>query len=93
MKNDLNNLDLIPNFDNDIEAWIVNTLKIKIIARLDNLLEAKGRENARKLFLVPVFTVAEISRRVEEKAPEMKTYFFKELSCLLEKLAKNQVLL
>ena len=70
--------------DKDTEAWVVNSLKVKMIARLDNLLEKEGRENARRLFLVPVFSVSEMSKRIEEEAPEMKTFFYKTLSEIFE---------
>ncbi len=72
--------------DSDLEAWVVNTLKVRMIAKLDSLLEAEGRINARKLFLVPIFTISEMSKRIEKEAPEMKTYFFRELSNILEKV-------
>lgn len=63
----------------EAEAWVVNTLKVKMIKKLDNLLTDEGKLNARKLFLVPIFSIRELSKQVEEKAPELKTFYFKEL--------------
>ncbi len=70
---------LSPSLQREIESWVVNSLKVKMIKKLDNLLETEGKVNARKLFLAPVFTVTELIKRVEQQAPEMKTFFFREL--------------
>jgi len=69
----------------DREAWVVNTLKLKMIMKLDNLLTKEGRDNARKLFLVPLFTISEMTKRIQETAPEMETFFYKELTSVIEK--------
>lgn len=63
----------------DVEAWVVNSVKVKMIKKLDKMLEPQGRINARKLFLVPVFTIPEIRQRVEEQGAEVRTLFYREL--------------
>lgn len=70
--------------DPDYEAWIVNTLKVRLLSKLENLLESEGRDNARRLLLVPVFTISELVNRVREIAPELTTLFYLELSGLLK---------
>lgn len=65
--------------DPDIEIWIVNTIKVRMVTKLEKYLEFQGRENLRKLFLVPVFSLGELIKRVEERGPEIKTLFYKEL--------------
>lgn len=76
---------VIPNpvsfWDNkDLETWVVNSVKVKMVTKMDNYLEREGRINLRKLFLVPIFSISELEKRVKETAPEMKTVFYKELS-------------
>lgn len=73
----------------EVEAWVVNTVKVKMIKKLDSLLERQGRENTRKLFLVPLFTISELSKRVEEQAPEIKTFFYRELIKTVEEVEKR----
>ena len=70
---------------------MVNSLKVKMVKKLDSMLETEGRLNARKLFLVPIFTVAEMAKRVEEQAPEIKTFFYKELINAFEEVEKRLV--
>lgn len=80
---------LSPLVRREIEAWVVNSLKVKMIRKLDNLVETPGRINARKLFLVPIFTVAELAKRIEESAPELKTIFFKELTEIISEAERK----
>ena len=68
-----------PSERKDLEAWVVNKVKVEMIRKLDNLLSSEGRSTTRKLFLVPIFQIKELTDRVEELAPEMKTLYFKEL--------------
>ena len=68
-----------PSALRDLEAWVVNTVKLAMIKKLDNYLEADGRTLSRKLFLVPIFSVANFTKRIEEFAPELKTLYYKEL--------------
>ena len=82
---------MTPSLQKEVESWVVNTLKVKMIKKLDNLLEKEGKVNARKLFLVPLFTIDELSKRVEEQAPEMKTFFFRELINTVAELEKRFV--
>lgn len=80
---------LAPSMKKEMETWVVNNLKEKIIKKLDNLLEIEGRINARKLFLVPISTVADLSKRVEEHAPEIKTFFYKELVTIIDETERK----
>lgn len=64
----------------DVETWVVNSVKVKMVTKMDKFLEREGRINLRKLFLVPIFSISEMEKRVKETAPEMKTVFYKELS-------------
>ena len=70
----------------DLETWVVNSLKVKMLTKFDQYLEHEGRINLRKLFLVPIFTIIEMEKRVKDTAPEMKTVFFKELSNIIESI-------
>ena len=63
----------------DLESFIVNTVKIKLIKRFEEILEIEGKSNLRQLLLVPVFSISELSRRIAEKAPELTTLYYKEL--------------
>ncbi len=68
----------------EVESWVVNSVKVKMIKKLDTLLEDEGRANARKLFLVPIFTINSMVERVEDSAPELKTLFYKELAQVIK---------
>jgi uncharacterized protein YicC (UPF0701 family) len=82
---------LPPSLQKELEAWVVNSVKVKMIKKLDNLLETEGKVNARKLFLTPVFTILELVKKVENDAPEIKTYFFKQLSETLNEAEKRLI--
>ncbi|MBI3380267.1 hypothetical protein HY029_05945 [Candidatus Gottesmanbacteria bacterium] len=70
---------LNPQIAREVETWIVNSVKVKMIKKMDTLLETEGKINTRKLFLVPIFNISDMKKRVEEQAPELKTLFYKEL--------------
>lgn len=80
---------LNPQIAREVETWIVNSVKVKMIKKMDNLLETEGKVNARKLFLVPIFNIEEMAKRVQEQAPEMKTMFYKELSRIMGEAEKR----
>ncbi len=80
---------LNPSIRKEVESWIVNSVKVKMIRKLDNILEPEGRINARKLFLTPLFTISEIVKRVETTAPEIKTYFFKVLIATVDEAERK----
>ena len=80
---------LPPSFVQEVEAYVVNSVKVNLIKKCDALLEKEGRLNLRKLFLVPVFTISELTRRIEETAPEMKTFFYKELIAMVKETEKK----
>ncbi len=80
---------LNPSKQKEIESWIVNSVKIKMIRILDEMLEEEGKINARKLFLTPVFSISEIVERVENTAPEMTTFFYKELIATVDEAEKK----
>ena len=89
--NSTNFPSLSPSLQKELEAWVVNSVKVKMIKKLDNLLETEGKVNARKLFLTPVFTILELVKKVENDAPEIKTYFFKQLSETLNEAEKRLI--
>lgn len=70
---------LNPVIRQEVETWVVNSIKVKMITKMDKLLETEGKVNTRKLFLVPIFNIEEMTKRVETQAPELKTLFYKEL--------------
>jgi hypothetical protein len=83
-------LSVLPSpIDREVEVWVVNSVKVAMIKRLDLLLEGEGRLNARKLFLTPEFTISGLKKRVEEQAPEIKTLFFRELVSACEEVEKR----
>jgi hypothetical protein len=61
------------------EGRVVNNAKMRMIKRIETLCEEEGYENALRLFLVPVFTIAELKKMVTDKAPELINFFYKEL--------------
>ncbi|OGG02946.1 hypothetical protein A2W14_02090 [Candidatus Gottesmanbacteria bacterium RBG_16_37_8] len=63
----------------DLESFIVNTVKIKLIKRFEEILENDGRSNLRQLLLVPVFSISELGKRITDNAPELTTLYYKEL--------------
>jgi len=75
----------------DIESWIVNSVKLKMILKMDHILEQDGKINLRKLFLVPIFKISELQKRVAEHAPELRTFFYKELMVVIEKAEKRLI--
>lgn len=82
MDADLKQIDLnklTPKARQDIESWVVNTVKIKLIRKFEELMENEGRSNLRKLLLAPVFNIQEMSERVKTNAPELLTAYYKEL--------------
>lgn len=79
---DLN--QLTPAARKDIESWIVNTVKLKLIKNFEAILETPGRSNLRQLFLVPIFTINELTERVKDNAPELLTVYFKTLFSALD---------
>ena len=70
---------LSPVAQRDIESWVVNTVKIRILKKFEGFLEAEGMKNLRNLLLSPVFSLKELSGRIKEQAPEITTLYFKEL--------------
>lgn len=82
---------LNPQIAREIETWIVNSVKVKMIKKMDELLETEGKVNARKLFLVPIFNIEEMAKRVQSQAPEIKTMFYKELSITLSEAERKLV--
>jgi len=79
----------IPFVQKEAEAWVVNSIKARMIIKLDGLLEKEGRDNIRKLFLVPIFSISELSKRVETQAPEIKTLFYRELMETVARVKKD----
>ena len=45
-----------PHSRKELESWIVNSVKINLIKKFEQILEIEGKSNLRKLLLVPVFT-------------------------------------
>lgn len=80
-----------PAIQREIESWVVNSVKVKMIKKMDNLCDTEGKLNARKLFLVPIFNIEEMTKRVEDQAPELKTLFYSELSEVLNEAEKRLV--
>lgn len=80
---------LNPVVREEVETWVVNSVKVKMIKKMDTLLETEGKVNARKLFLVPIFKIEELSKRVESQAPELKTMFYKELIDIVAEAQKR----
>lgn len=78
-----------PRIAREIESWVINSVKVKMIKKMDTLLETEGKVNVRKLFLVPVANILELSKRVQEMAPELKTFFYKELSSTISEAEKR----
>lgn len=80
---------LNPVIRQEVETWVVNSVKVKMIKKMDSLLETEGKINARKLFLVPIFDIPSMTKRVEEQAPELKTLFYKELVATLQEFERK----
>ncbi len=82
---------LNPRIAREVETWIVNSVKVKMIKKMDILLETEGKVNARKLFLVPIFDIPQMAKRVQEQAPELKTLFYKELMVTIHEAEKRLI--
>jgi len=82
---------LDPQIAREIETWVVNSVKVKMINKLDKLCETEGKINARKLFLVPIFNISDMAKRVEKQAPELKTLFYRELAITLQEVGSRFV--
>lgn len=80
---------LNPQIAREVETWIVNSVKVKMITEMDKILETEGKMNARKLFLVPIFNIEEMAKRVQSQAPELKTLFYKELTGIIKEAEKR----
>lgn len=73
----------------EVEEWIVNTVKIKLVRKFEAILEMEGKSNMRKLFLVPVFKITEMTERIKTTAPELLTVYFKELIGAIEEAGQR----
>lgn len=80
-----------PQLKKELEAFVVNSVKVRMIKKLDKLLETEGKVNVRKLFLVPIFTISDLVKRVDEQVPEIKTFFFRELTSTISEAEKKMV--
>jgi len=81
--------DMSPDLARQFEAWVVNTTKVKLLEKYTHYLEQEGKDNLRQLLLVPLFEIDELKKHVEEKAPELKTLFYRELTDALFHLEKQ----
>jgi len=79
----------VPSERFDLEAWVVNSVKLSMIKKMEEHLELAGRLNLRRLFLTPVFTISGLIKTVEEKAPEMKVIFYQELARSVSKIERK----
>lgn len=68
----------------DVESWIINTVKIKLIRKFEAILETPGKSNLRQLLIVPIFTIGEMTGRIREFAPELLTVYYKELFAAMD---------
>ena len=80
---------LTPLIKGEVEVWVVNSVKVAMIRKLDKLLDSEGKLNARKLFLTPELTISGLKKRVDEQAPEISTFFFRELVSACEAVEKR----
>ena len=63
----------------DLEAWVVNTVKVKMLEKYSRHFDEEGVQNLRELFLTPIFEINELTDRVNGQGIELKTLFYKEL--------------
>lgn len=63
-----------------VEEWVVNSVKLSLLTKIDESLVYEGKQNLRTLLLVPIFTISQMSQRIAELAPEMKTMYYRELT-------------
>lgn len=82
---------LSPAIRSEVEAWVVNTVKLAMVKKLDSFCEKEGKINARKLFLVPIFSISELKKRVEKNAPEIKTLFYQALMDAISTIEKRLI--
>lgn len=75
-----------PELKGRFEAWVVNTTKVKLLEKYAHLMEQEGKDNLRKLLLVPLVEIKEFVQRIEESAPELRTLFYRELTDALSNL-------
>ena len=80
-----------PRIKREIETWVVNSVKVKMIGKMDKLCESEGKINVRRLFLVPIFDIPTFSKRISDLAPELKTMFYKELSGTISEAEKRLI--
>lgn len=71
----------------ELESWVVNSVKLSMICKMEEMLEPVGKKNLRDLFLVPVFNISELIARVKTQAPELSTIFYREL---MDKMAEAE---
>jgi hypothetical protein len=48
-----------------------------------------GKANLRKLLLVPIYSIPELTKRIKENAPEMYTMYFHELMKMMDEAEKK----
>lgn len=68
-----------PELKSDLEAWVVNSVKVKMLEKYSRHFVAEGISNLRQLFLAPIFEINELVDRVNGQGIELKTLFYKEL--------------
>lgn len=74
-----------PALKTDLEAWVVNSVKVKMLEKYSRHFETDGVKNLRELFLAPIFEIPELADRVNGQGVELRTLFYKELmECLAE---------
>lgn len=78
-----------PLVKRELEALVVNNVKIKMLKKLEGFLEKEGQQNLKELLLVPIFELEEMMKRVEETAPEIRTIFYKELMNTIFEMEKD----
>ena len=77
---------LTPVKRRDIESLIVNTVKVKLIGKFEEILETPGKSNLRELLIVPIFSIEELTQRVKSNAPELLTVYYKELFAVIDEV-------
>lgn len=78
-----------PALKTDLEAWVVNSVKVKMLEKYSRHFEADGVKNLRELFLTPIFEINGLVKRVSETGGELKTVFYRELINTLDEIERK----
>ena len=73
----------------EVEVLMVNMLKLRMIRKLETHLTREGQDKVWNVFLVPIYSLRDLTEYIEIRAPELKTIYYKELHKVVSETEKR----